>query len=99
MPARIAHAPRTVPTQDVFRLGPFPERKILWVALAIARQPPRPGFLLLKATMRQLAVIRPACYVEVDVAVGNVGMSFIDQRLDHLDLFGNVGAGARADIR
>ena len=99
VPAGIADTPGAVPAQNVLRLGDFPQREVFRVALVFAHIFARPGFLLLEAAVGQLAIVRPASHVKIDVAVvGNVGVPFVEQRLDHLDLFGDVAAGARADV-
>ncbi len=83
----------------MFRLGDFPEREIFGIALVIADGLARPGFLLLDAPVGELAVIRVFADVKIDAAVDLVGDALFQQRLDHLDLFGDVPAGARRDVR
>ncbi len=100
MPARIALAPGTIPAQDVLRLGSFPQGEVLGMALVVAHVHARARFLVVQATVGKLAVLRPAIHVEVDVALlGDVGISLLDQRLDHLDLIGDMATGPRADVR
>src|SRR5690606_32266129 len=99
VPTGETFAPRAVPTQNVFGFSFLPQREIFGIALLAVHFDARPGCLRLDAPVRQLAVLRGARHVEIDVAVGNIGVSLADQFLDHLDLFGNVTAGARRNVR
>ncbi len=99
MPTRIAHAPRAVPLQDMFSLGLFPQREVFRVMFPFAYQVASPGFLFPDSTIGELAVFGPACHVEVHAAIRNVGVALVNELLDHLNLFRDVGAGTRANIR
>src|SRR5690606_39992085 len=93
----IAHAPGAVPAQDVLRLCDLPQREVGGVALVFADVLADSGLLILNLAVGELAELRPACHVEIDVSgLGDVGVALLDETLDHLDLLGDVAAGARA---
>src|SRR6516165_2111465 len=66
VPAGPAFAPRTFPGR-LPRLGALPQREIAGVALAVADLDPRSRFQLFRIAIAELAVIRVAGDVEINV--------------------------------
>src|SRR5437879_11608495 len=81
VPTRPTGPPRAVPLR-LAGLGSFPEGKVARVALALADFDARPCLQLFGIPMAELAVIRIARDVEIDVAVRRISKAFVDQPLD-----------------
>src|SRR5439155_14710931 len=94
VPARPSRSPRAVPLR-LARLGAFPQGEVARVALLVADLDAGPGFQLLRVAIAELAIVRVAGDVEVDIAVGRVGKPPVNQSLDHGDDVADVLRGPR----
>src|SRR5262249_27592937 len=59
VPARITYTPGAIPAEEMFWFGTLPQGKIRRVALAVSAKRTCARLLLLKPTVRQLAITGP----------------------------------------
>src|SRR2546427_3556684 len=94
VPAPPAPSPRTGPLR-LAGFGGFPKGKIAGIALLVAYLNAGAGFQLLGVAVAELAVVRFARHIEIDVAIGGVSKTLVDEPLNHARDFADVLGGAR----
>ena len=97
VPARPAAAPRARPTRLGIGRG-LPQHEVGGVLLVGCDLDPGARDQFVARAPRQAAVIVHAGHAEQDMAVGGVGVTVVDQTLDHGDHFADVLRGARLDV-
>jgi len=98
MPAGETDAPGAIPAQDMLRFRLAPEGEIGRMTFLASDQLARFIVLLVYSTVGQLAVIGIAEHIEINIAIGDIGVAPVEQGFDHLDLLRHVTAGARRNI-
>ena len=89
VPSRAPRTPRARPG-GLAGLGAFPEREIERVALHLSHLDPHPLAQVVHLAPRELAVLRIAPHVEIDVDPRDVGVLLLDEALDQRDDLGQV---------
>ena len=95
MPAGPALSPRGGPANLSFFLLRFPECEIKGVPFFVVDVDAGARFQLLEVIMRQAAVMREGIGSKIDIAVGFVGVAFIDERPYDFNDFGDILGRAR----
>src|SRR5438132_10559403 len=88
VPAGPARSPRAVPRRFAW-FRSLPESEVAWIAFLAADLDASSRFHLGRIAVAELAVVRIASDVEINITPSRIGIPLVAQALHHLDHFAN----------